>query len=248
MIKPTSSIWAGPAVRVKKEETINVGGAGSTDEITKRVAQIKTQIEDTTSEFDKEKFQERLAKLAGGVAVIQVGAATETEMKEKKLRIDDALNATRAAVEEGIVPGGGVVYISAVKGLDGLSTDTFDEKTGIDIVRRDLEEPLRQIANNAGLEGSVIVEKVKNEEPGIGFNALTAEFVNMISRHRGPGQGDRSALQNAASIAAAILPPKALLLISPKRIKTSWAVWGHGWYGRRHGRHDVACGRIDNPN
>jgi chaperonin GroEL len=126
-------------VRVKKEETIIVGGAGSTDEITKRVAQIKTQIEDTTSEFDKEKLQERLAKLAGGVAVIQVGAATETEMKEKKLRIDDALNATRAAVEEGIVPGGGVVYISAVKGLDGLSTDTFDEKTGIDIVRRALE-------------------------------------------------------------------------------------------------------------
>ena len=152
-------------VRVKKEETIIVGGAGSTDEITKRVAQIKTQIEDTTSEFDKEKLQERLAKLAGGVAVIQVGAATETEMKEKKLRIDDALNATRAAVEEGIVPGGGVVYISAVKGLDGLSTDTFDEKTGIDIVRRALEEPLRQIANNAGLEGSVIVEKVKTKNP-----------------------------------------------------------------------------------
>ena len=207
-------------VRVKKEETIIVGGAGSTDEITKRVAQIKTQIEDTTSEFEKEKLQERLAKLAGGVAVIQVGAATETEMKEKKLRIDDALNATRAAVEEGIVPGGGVVYISAVKGLDGLSTDTFDEKTGIDIVRRALEEPLRQIANNAGLEGSVIVEKVKNEEPGIGFNALTAEFVNMIEAGIvDPAKVTRSALQNAASIAAMILTTESLVADKPEKDK-----------------------------
>jgi len=180
-------------VRVKKEETIIVGGAGNTDDITKRVAQIKNQIEETTSDFDREKLQERLAKLAGGVAVIQVGAATETEMKEKKLRIDDALNATRAAVEEGIVPGGGVVFVNAVKGMENLTSDNLDEKTGIDIVRRSLEEPLRQIANNAGLEGSVIVEKVKNSEAGVGFNALVGEFVNMMggggspkrSEHRG---------------------------------------------------------------
>jgi len=207
-------------VRVKKEETIIVGGAGSADEITKRVAQIKMQIEETTSEFDKEKLQERLAKLAGGVAVIQVGAATETEMKEKKLRIDDALNATRAAVEEGIVSGGGVVYISAVKGLDSLTSDMLDEKTGIDIVRRALEEPLRQIANNAGLEGSVIVEKVKNEKPGIGFNALTGEFVNMIEAGIvDPAKVTRSALQNAASIAAMILTTESLVAEKPEKDK-----------------------------
>ena len=160
-------------VRVKKEETIIVGGAGRLTKSPSRVAQIKTQIEETTSDFDREKLQERLAKLAGGVAVIQVGAATETEMKEKKLRIEDALDATRAAVEEGIVPGGGVAYIGAIKALDGLTAANLDEKTGIDIIRRALEEPLRQIASNAGFEGSVIVEKVKNAEAGFGFNALT---------------------------------------------------------------------------
>jgi len=199
-------------VRVKKEETIIVGGAGAPDEITKRVAQIKAQIEETTSDFDKEKLQERLAKLAGGVAVIQVGAATETEMKEKKLRIDDALNATRAAVEEGIVPGGGVVFVNAIKGMENLTSENLDEKTGIDIVRRALEEPLRQIANNAGLEGSVIVEKVKNSEAGIGFNALVGEFVNMIdSGIVDPAKVTRSALQNAASIAAMILTTETLV-------------------------------------
>jgi len=199
-------------VRVKKEETIIVGGAGDTDEITKRVAQIKVQIEETTSDFDKEKLQERLAKLAGGVAVIQVGAATETEMKEKKLRIDDALNATRAAVEEGIVPGGGVVFVNAIKGMESLTSENLDEKTGIDIVRRALEEPLRQIANNAGLEGSVIVEKVKNSEAGVGFNALIGEFVNMIdSGIVDPAKVTRSALQNAASIAAMILTTETLV-------------------------------------
>jgi len=199
-------------VRVKKEETIIVGGAGDPDEITKRVAQIKTQIEETTSDFDKEKLQERLAKLAGGVAVIQVGAATETEMKEKKLRIDDALNATRAAVEEGIVPGGGVVFVNVIKSMESLTSDNLDEKTGIEIVRKALEEPLRQIANNAGLEGSVIVEKVKNAESGIGFNALTGEFVNMIdSGIVDPAKVTRSALQNAASIAAMILTTETLV-------------------------------------
>jgi chaperonin GroEL len=207
-------------VRVKKEETIIVGGAGNPDEITKRVAQIKMQIEETTSEFDKEKLQERLAKLAGGVAVIQVGAATETEMKEKKLRIEDALNATRAAVEEGIVPGGGVVYVAAQKGLDGLTSDVLDEKTGIDIVRRALEEPLRQIANNAGMEGSVIVEKVKNEKEGVGFNALTGEFVNMIEAGIvDPAKVTRSALQNAASISAMILTTESLVAEKPEKEK-----------------------------
>ena len=199
-------------VRVKKEETIIVGGAGDAEDITKRVAQIKAQIEESTSDFDKEKLQERMAKLAGGVAVIQVGAATETELKEKKLRIDDALNATRAAVEEGIVPGGGVVYINAVKSLEGFTSDNLDEKTGIDIVRRSLEEPLRQIANNAGLEGSVIVEKVKNLPPGEGFNALAGEFVNMIDNGIvDPAKVTRSALQNAASIAAMILTTETLV-------------------------------------
>jgi len=207
-------------VRVKKEETIIVDGAGSADEITKRVNQIKAQIEETTSDFDKEKLQERLAKLAGGVAVIQVGAATETEMKDKKLRIEDALNATRAAVEEGIVPGGGVAYINAIKSLDALEASDFDEKTGIDIVRRALEEPLRQIVTNAGMEGSVIVDKVKNSEPGVGYNALAGEFVNMIeSGIVDPAKVTRSALQNAASIAAMVLTTETLIAEKPEKDK-----------------------------
>jgi chaperonin GroEL len=205
-------------VRVKKEETIIVSGAGSQDEITQRVAQLKRQIEDTTSDFDREKLQERLAKLAGGVAVVQVGAATETEMKEKKLRIEDALNATRAAVEEGIVPGGGCAYINVLKSLDEVVTSSFDEKTGVDIVRRALEEPVRQIANNAGMEGSVIVEKVKNIESGSGFNALTGEFVNMIEAGIvDPAKVTRYALQNAASIAAMILTTETLVADKPEK-------------------------------
>jgi len=207
-------------IRVKKEETIIVSGAGSQDEITQRVAQLKRQIEDTTSDFDREKLQERLAKLAGGVAVVQVGAATETEMKEKKLRIEDALNATRAAVEEGIVPGGGCAYISALQSFDDIVTATFDEKTGVDIVRRALEEPVRQIANNAGMEGSVIVEKVKNIESGSGFNALTGEFVNMIEAGIvDPAKVTRYALQNAASIAAMILTTETLVADKPEKDK-----------------------------
>lgn len=199
-------------VRVKKEETIIVGGQGKPEDINARVAQIKKQIEETTSDFDREKLQERLAKLAGGVAVIQVGAATETEMKEKKLRIEDALNATRAAVEEGIVAGGGVIYVQALKDMEGLKGDGMDEKVGIDIVRRALEEPLRQIATNAGMEGSVIVEKVRDLEPGMGFNALTGEFVNMIEAGIvDPAKVTRSALQNAASIAAMILTTETLV-------------------------------------
>jgi len=184
------------------------------------VASIKKQIEETTSDFDREKLQERLAKLAGGVAVIQVGAATETEMKEKKLRIEDALNATRAAVEEGIVPGGGVAYIQAIKALDDVATATLDEKTGVDIIRRALEEPVRQIANNAGAEGSVVVEKVKTSESGIGFNALTGDYVNMIDAGIvDPAKVTRTALQNAASIAAMILTTETLVAEKPEKEK-----------------------------
>ncbi|MGQ9557731.1 MAG: chaperonin GroEL [Desulfurispora sp.] len=204
-------------VRVKKEETIIVGGAGDPNKVTARVAQIKKQIEETTSDFDREKLQERLAKLAGGVAVIQVGAATEVEMKEKKLRIEDALNATRAAVEEGIVSGGGVAYVQIIKSLDGIETASMDEKTGVDIVRRALEEPLRQIANNAGVEGSVVVERVRNSEPGVGFNALSGEYVNMIEAGIvDPAKVTRSALQNAASIAAMILTTETLVAEKPE--------------------------------
>ncbi|MDQ0286055.1 chaperonin GroEL [Desulfofundulus luciae] len=207
-------------VRVKKEETIIVGGAGSQDKINARIASIKKQIEETTSDFDREKLQERLAKLAGGVAVIQVGAATETEMKEKKLRIEDALNATRAAVEEGIVSGGGVAYVAAIKALDNIETSSLDEKVGVDIVRRALEEPLRQIANNAGAEGSVVVEKVRALPDGMGFNALTGEYVNMIEAGIvDPAKVTRSALQNAASIAAMILTTETLVAEKPEKEK-----------------------------
>ncbi|MBO8137087.1 MAG: chaperonin GroEL [Desulfotomaculum sp.] len=205
-------------VTVKKEETIIVGGQGDQDKITARVAQIKKQIEETTSEFDKEKLQERLAKLAGGVAVISVGAATEVEMKEKKLRIEDALNATRAAVEEGIVPGGGTCYVDIISALDELTSDVLDEQTGINLVKRALEEPLRQIANNAGVEGSVIVEKVRNEAKGIGYNALTGNFENMIENGIvDPAKVTRSALQNASSIAAMILTTETLVADEPEK-------------------------------
>ncbi|GAW30674.1 chaperonin GroEL [Carboxydocella sp. JDF658] len=204
-------------VKVTKEETVIVDGAGSAEEIQKRVAQIRKQWEDATSEYDKEKLQERLAKLAGGVAVIQVGAATETEMKEKKLRIEDALNATRAAVEEGIVAGGGTALVDVIPALTAIEAEG-DEATGVAIVRKALEEPLRQIANNAGLEGSVIVEKVKSIDPGIGFNALTGEYVDMISAGIvDPAKVTRSALQNAASIAAMLLTTECLVADEPKK-------------------------------
>lgn len=219
-------------VRIKKEETIIVGGGGSQDKISARVSQIKKQIEDTTSDFDREKLQERLAKMAGGVAVIQVGAATETEMKEKKLRIEDALNATRAAVEEGIVSGGGVVFVHAISALNGISTDSIDEKTGVDIIRRALEEPLRQIANNAGMEGSVVVEKVRNSEPGVGFNALSGEYVNMIEAGIvDPAKVTRYALQNAASIAAMILTTETLVAEKQDKEKDVSGMGGMGSMG-----------------
>ncbi|SET11365.1 chaperonin GroEL [Anaerobranca gottschalkii] len=203
-------------VKVTKENTIIVDGAGSQDEIKKRVAQIKVQIEETTSEFDKEKLQERLAKLAGGVAVIEVGAATETELKEKKLRIEDALAATRAAVEEGIVAGGGTALVDALHVLDKIQL-TGDEATGLQIVKRALEEPLRQIAENAGFEGSVVVERVKKEPVGVGFNALTGQYEDMIAAGIvDPAKVTRSALQNAASISAMFLTTEAVVAEKPE--------------------------------
>ncbi|MBO8126279.1 MAG: chaperonin GroEL [Firmicutes bacterium] len=204
-------------VRVTKEETTIIEGAGNVDEIKKRINAIRAQIEETTSDFDREKLQERLAKLAGGVAVIQVGAATETEMKEKKHRIEDALAATRAAVEEGIVPGGGTALIYAMKALEGLTHEEADVNTGIDIVRRALAEPLRQIAKNAGVEGAIIVEKVKAADKGIGYDALTGEYVNMIEAGIvDPAKVTRSALQNAASIASMVLTTECLVADEPE--------------------------------
>lgn len=204
-------------VRVTKDLTTIVDGAGDKQAIADRVASIRAQIPETTSQFDKEKLQERLAKLSGGVAVIKVGAATETELKDKKLRIEDALNATRAAVAEGIVAGGGTALLQVQPALDELEKETEgDEKTGIDIVRRAIEAPVRQIANNAGLEGAVIVEAVKKAKKGIGFNAQTEEYVDMIkSGIVDPCKVTRNALQNAASIAAMILTTEAVVADKP---------------------------------
>ena len=198
-------------VRITKDETTIIDGAGDKDVITKRVNQIRVQVEETTSDFDREKLQERLAKLSGGVAVIEVGAATEVEMKDKKLRIEDALNATRAAVEEGIVAGGGTTFIDIIPALNTLEA-TGDVQTGINLVKRAVEEPLRQIAYNAGLEGSVVVEKVKNTEAGVGFNALTEEYIDMVKAGIvDPAKVTRSALQNAASIASLVLTTETIV-------------------------------------
>ena len=215
-LKDTTVAQLGRArqVKIEKENTIIVDGAGNAEEIKNRVSQIRTQIENTTSEFDKEKLQERLAKLAGGVAVIKVGAATEIEMKEKKLRIEDALAATKAAVEEGIVAGGGVALINAIPSVESLlSSANDDEKTGVAIVLKALEEPLRQIAKNAGVEGSVIINRIKNENKiDFGYNARTEEYVDMISAGIvDPTKVTRSALQNAASVAAMVLTTESLV-------------------------------------
>ena len=198
-------------VRITKDDTTIIDGARDKDVITKRVNQIRAQVEETTSDFDREKLQERLAKLSGGVAVIEVGAATEVEMKDKKLRIEDALNATRAAVEEGIVAGGGTTFIDIIPALNTLKA-TGDVQTGINLVKRAVEEPLRQIAYNAGLEGSVVVEKVKNTESGVGFNALTEEYIDMVKAGIvDPAKVTRSALQNAASIASLVLTTETIV-------------------------------------
>lgn len=203
-------------VNVTKEETTIVEGYGDKEKIQGRIKQIKVEIENTTSDFDREKLQERLAKLAGGVAVIQVGAATETELKEKKHRIEDALSATRAAVEEGIVAGGGTTLVDAISVLDELKLEG-DEATGVDIIRRALEAPVRLIADNAGYEGSVIVEKVKEREKGVGFDAMKGEFVNMIQAGIvDPAKVTRSALQNAASAAAMLLTTECLVAEIPE--------------------------------
>jgi chaperonin GroEL len=204
-------------VKVTKEETTIVDGKGKEDAIKGRIEMIKRQIEETDSDFDREKLQERLAKLSGGVAVIQVGAATETELKEKKHRIEDALSATRAAVQEGMIPGGGSSLVHALKGLDSVKVSNPDEKIGVDIIRRALEEPLRQIAENAGFEGSVEVNRVKQAKPGQGFDAMTGDLVDMIKAGIvEPFKVTRSALQNAASIGALILTTETLISDKPE--------------------------------
>jgi chaperonin GroEL len=206
-------------VVVTKEHTTIVEGAGDSDKIAGRVNQIRAQIEETTSDFDKEKLQERLAKLAGGVAVIKVGAATETELKEKKLRIEDALNSTRAGVEEGMVSGGGTALVNVISAVQKIEAEG-DEQTGVNIVLRALEEPVRQIAQNAGLEGSVIVERLKKEPVGIGFNAATGEWVNMMEAGIvDPAKVTRSALQNAASVSAMFLTTEAVIADKPEEEK-----------------------------
>lgn len=201
-------------VQVDKENTTIVDGEGKAEDIENRINQIKNQLEVTESEFDREKLQERLAKLSGGVAVIQVGAATEVELKEKKTRIEDALAATRAAVEEGIVPGGGTVLADCIPALSKLLEETEgDERTGVRIILRALEEPVRQIATNAGLEGSIVIEKVKEAEPGVGFDALKEEYVNMVEAGiADPTKVTRSALQNAASVASMVLTTEAAVV------------------------------------
>jgi chaperonin GroEL len=206
-------------VRVTKENTIIVDGAGDKKDIGARIQQIRTQLEETTSDFDKEKLQERLAKLSGGVAVIKVGAATETELKERKLRIEDALNSTRAAVEEGIVSGGGTALVNVYKAVEAVNA-TGDEKTGVQIVLRALEEPVRIISSNAGQEGSVVVERLKKEAVGIGYNAATGEWVNMFEAGIvDPAKVTRSALQNAASVAAMFLTTEAVIADKPEKDK-----------------------------
>jgi chaperonin GroEL len=219
-------------VRIGREKTTIVAGTENKAKVEARIAQIRKQVEDTDSEFDREKLQERLAKLAGGVAVIQVGAATETELKDRKLRIEDALSATKAAVEEGIVAGGGTTLVNLIKALDGLRGEVKgDERTGVEIVMRALEAPLRQIAENAGIEGAVILEQVRGKEAGIGYNALTGEFVNMIEAGIvDPAKVTRSALQNAASIASMLLTTEALVVDKPEK-KPSMPAGGPGGMG-----------------
>ena len=204
-------------VKIDKENTTIVEGSGKQSAVSARIAQIKKQIDETDSDYDKEKLQERLAKLAGGVAVINVGAATESEMKEKKARVEDALHATRAAVEEGIIPGGGVALIRCIPALDKLKLDG-DEKIGVDIVRRSLEEPIRQITQNAGLEGSVVVQRVKQEKTNVGYDVSQDAYVDMIEAGViDPKKVTRSALQNAASIASLLLTTEALIVDKPEK-------------------------------
>ncbi len=207
-------------VTVDKDNTTIVEGAGSKDDIKRRINEIKAQIEKTTSDYDKEKLQERLAKLSGGVAVLKIGATTEVEMKEKKARVEDALHATRAAVEEGIVPGGGVALIRTIAKLDSVKTDNEDQKIGVEIVKKSLEEPLRWIVNNAGLEGSVVLQKVRDGKDDFGFNAQTEIYENLLkSGVIDPTKVTRTALQNAASVASLLLTTEAVVCEKPEKDK-----------------------------
>jgi chaperonin GroEL len=205
-------------ITVDKDNTTIVEGAGETDKIKGRIGQIRRQIDETTSDYDKEKLQERLAKLAGGVAVINVGAATEVEMKEKKARVEDALHATRAAAEEGIVPGGGVAFIRCLKSLDSLNGGGEDESIGINIVRKALEEPLRMISENAGVEGSIVVNRVKSEDGAFGYNASTDTYEDLMKAGViDPTKVARIALENAASIASLLLTTEAMITDKPEK-------------------------------
>lgn len=233
-IKETTLEMLGRAesVKITKENTTIVDGRGSKNEISERVSQIRTQIEDTTSEFDKEKLQERLAKLSGGVAVVKVGAATETELKEKKLRIEDALAATKAAVEEGIVSGGGTAYVHVLRKIGNLTSKVDDEQVGINIILRALEEPIRQIAFNAGVEGSIIIDKVKSSEEGIGYDALNGQYINMVENGIvDPAKVTRTALQNAASVASTFLTTEAAVVDIPEKEKPMAPAPGMGMDG-----------------
>ncbi len=216
----TGDLGTAKKIVVNKDNTTLVEGGGKTEDIKARIGQIRKQIDDTTSDYDREKLQERLAKLAGGVAVINVGAATETEMKEKKARVEDALNATRAAVEEGIVPGGGVAFLRSIHALDSLKLNT-DEMTGVNIVRRALEEPIRQISNNAGVEGSIVVDRVKKENGAFGYNAETDTYEDLIKAGViDPTKVTRIALENAASISGLLLTTQAVVSDKPEDEKT----------------------------
>ncbi len=227
----TTDLGTAKNVNIDKDNTTIIDGGGSRSDLEGRVKQIRTQIDDTTSDYDREKLQERLAKLIGGVAVINVGAATETEMKEKKARVEDALNATRAAVEEGIVAGGGVAFIRCISALSKQKLEG-DEQLGVNIVKRSLEDPVRQIANNAGLEGSVVVEKVKEEKGAFGLNAETGEYEDLIKAGIiDPTKVTRYALQNAASVAALMLTTQAMVAEKPKEEKEMPAMPPGGGYG-----------------
>jgi chaperonin GroEL len=217
-----SYLGSAKRVTVDKDNTTIVEGAGKKEEIKKRINEIKQQIDKTTSDYDKEKLQERLAKLAGGVAVLKIGASTEVEMKEKKARVEDALHATRAAVEEGIVPGGGVAYLRSMKDLDKVKTENEDQKIGVEIVRRALEEPIRQIVANSGMEGSVVVNKVKEGKDDFGFNAQTELYENLIkSGVIDPTKVARIALENAASVASLLLTTEATIVEKPEKEKAA---------------------------
>ncbi len=227
-----SDLGRAKSIVVDKENTTIVEGAGKASEIQGRINQIRRQIEETTSDYDREKLQERLAKLAGGVAVINVGAATETEMKEKKARVEDALHATRAAVEEGIVPGGGVALLRCIPAIEAVKTDNEDEKIGVDIVKRAIEFPTRELANNAGLEGSIVVEEVKRRKGNEGFNVSTGQYEDLVKAGVvDPKKVTRTALQNAASIAGLLLTTECLITEVPEKEKKPAGGGGHGGMG-----------------